>query len=75
MTASTDNGYWPALSALEKVSISGAAMADQNYSQQVFFENSTSPDSYYYSSGKVSAPSILKLVDKKLPIETSNFTS
>ncbi|WP_263367380.1 glucoamylase family protein [Edaphobacter bradus] len=57
------------------VSISGTAIADQNYSQQVFFENSTSPDSYYYSSGKVSAPSIVKLVDNKLPIETSHFIS
>jgi hypothetical protein len=53
----------------------GTAVADQNFSQQVFFENSLSPDSYFYSSGKTSAPSTLKLIDGKLPIETSTFIS
>jgi hypothetical protein len=28
------------------------ACADQNYSQQVFFENSLSPGNYFYSSGQ-----------------------
>ncbi len=51
------------------------AVADQNFSQQVFFENSLSPESYYYSSGTVSAPSKLTLLDRKLPIETSTFIS
>lgn len=51
------------------------AVADQNFSQQVFFENSLSPGSYFYSSGKVSAPSTLKLIDGKLPVETSTFIS
>jgi hypothetical protein len=55
-------GSWPAL-------------ADQNFSQQVFFENSVSPGSYFYSSGRVSAPSTLTLVNSKLPIETSSFIS
>jgi hypothetical protein len=54
---------------------SPAVAADQNYSQQVFFENSLSPDAYYYSSGNVSAPSLLKLVGNKLPVETSTFVS
>lgn len=51
------------------------ARADQNYSQQVFFENSLSPGSYYYSNGRISAPSELELIDGKLPVETSTFIS
>jgi hypothetical protein len=51
------------------------AFADQNFSQQVFFENSLSPQSYFYSSGNVSAPSSLTLVGDKLPIETTTFIS
>ena len=49
--------------------------ADQNYSQQVFFENSLSPRDYFYSHGRVSAPSTLQLTDGKLPIETTTFVS
>ena len=52
-----------------------SAWADQNYSQQVFFENSLSPGNYFYSSGRASAPSTLRLMDGKLPIETSTFVS
>jgi exo beta-1,2-glucooligosaccharide sophorohydrolase (non-reducing end) len=51
------------------------AFADQNFSQQVFFENSLSPQSYFYSEGNVSAPSTLTLVDNKIPIETTTFIS
>ncbi len=51
------------------------AHADQNYSQQVFFENSLSPGNYFYSSGHVSGPSRLDLIDRKLPIETTTFIS
>jgi hypothetical protein len=52
-----------------------AAHADQNYSQQVFFENSLSPDSYFYSSGRASQPSTLRLLDSKVPVETTSFIS
>lgn len=52
-----------------------AARADQNYSQQVFFENSLSPGNYFYSDGKFNAPSTLRLVDGKLPVETETFIS
>ncbi|MHB8303341.1 MAG: glucoamylase family protein [Acidobacteriaceae bacterium] len=51
------------------------AHADQNYSQQMFFENSLSPGNYFYSAGKASAPSTLTLVNGKLPIETATFIS
>ena len=51
------------------------ARADQNYSQQVFFDNSLSPGNYFYSSGRASAPSKLLLVNGKIPVETSAFIS
>ncbi|MFP5205285.1 MAG: glucoamylase family protein [Acidobacteriota bacterium] len=51
------------------------ARADQNYSQQDFFDNSLSPGSYFYSRGQASAPSTLLLEDGKLPIETKEFIS
>ncbi len=35
------------------------ARADQNYSDQVFFENSLSQGNDFYSSGKVTPPSTL----------------
>jgi exo beta-1,2-glucooligosaccharide sophorohydrolase (non-reducing end) len=55
--------------------VAASARADQNYSQQVFFENSLSATNYFYSSGKVSPPSQLKLIDEKLPVETATFMS
>jgi hypothetical protein len=51
------------------------AHGDRNYSQQVFFDNSLSPNNYFYSNGKASAPSTLLLVDGKLPVETKTFIS
>jgi exo beta-1,2-glucooligosaccharide sophorohydrolase (non-reducing end) len=57
------------------VAISLTALADQNYSQQVFFENSLSPGKYFYSAGKASPPSRLCLLDGKLPVETASFVS
>jgi len=61
--------------ALSLLAVVQVARADQNYSQQVFFENSLSPGSYYYSAGTVSTPSTLKLVDGKLPVETAEYIS
>jgi len=51
------------------------SLADQHYSQEVFFENSLSVASYPYSRGTVSAPSKLKLLDDKLPVETAEYIS
>jgi len=51
------------------------ARADQSFSAQVFFENSLSPTDYFYSAGKAISPSTLRLVDGKLPIETTAFIS
>ena len=51
------------------------ARADHNYSDQVFFENSLSPENYFYSSGKVTSPSTLALINGKLPVERDTFIS
>ncbi|HTW49155.1 MAG TPA: glucoamylase family protein [Acidobacteriaceae bacterium] len=55
--------------------LASSAGADQNYSQQVFFDNSLSPGSYFYSSGRASYPSVLELIGERLPIETDSFIS
>lgn len=68
-------GIAVALCAVSLLAAVIPARADQNYSQQVFFENSLSPGSYFYSDGRASAPSLLRLVDNKLPVETSTFIS
>jgi hypothetical protein len=49
--------------------------ADTEYYHHVFFDNSLTPDSYFYSAGKATAPSLLKLLDSKLPVETRTFFS
>jgi hypothetical protein len=49
--------------------------ADQHFSQEVFFENSVASGSYPYSRGNVSAPSTLRLLDGKLPVETAEYVS
>lgn len=51
------------------------AAAQGDGSQKTFFENSTSAHSFFYSEGKVQAPSTLELIDKKLPLETEHFVS
>jgi hypothetical protein len=47
--------------------------ADTGYYQHSFFDNSLTPDAYFYSSGKASAPSVLTLVNGKLPVEGKTF--
>ncbi len=51
------------------------AMADQHFSDEVFFDNSLAPDAYHYSSGQVSGGSQLALVDGKLPVTRAHFIS
>jgi hypothetical protein len=63
------------LSLLACSFFASSARADQNYSQQVFFENSLSPGSYFYSFGKASFPSTLELINDRLPIESRSFIS
>ena len=52
-----------------------SARADQNYSDQVFFENSLSQGNYFYSNGEITPPSTLELIDGKLPVESGTFVS
>jgi exo beta-1,2-glucooligosaccharide sophorohydrolase (non-reducing end) len=52
-----------------------SARADQNYSDQVFFENSLSQGNYFYSDGKITPPSTLELIDGKLPVDSDTFIS
>src|SRR6202451_4466204 len=47
--------------------------ADTAYYRRVFFDNSLTPDSYFYSAGKAAAPSLRTLLDSKLPVETRIF--
>jgi hypothetical protein len=47
--------------------------AQSSYFNRVFFDNSLTPDRYYHSRGKTSAPSTLRLIGDKLPVETSLF--
>jgi exo beta-1,2-glucooligosaccharide sophorohydrolase (non-reducing end) len=44
--------------------------ADTAYYHHIFFDNSLTPDTYFYSSGKVSEPSTLVLTNGKIPIDT-----
>jgi len=46
--------------------------ADTRYYERVIFDNSLTPDRYFESSGKAASPSALRLIDGKLPVETSN---
>lgn len=65
-----------AVISLAAVSLcAGAQQAMDAYSQQVFFDNSTSRDIYYYSHGKSVAPSTLEVVNNHIPLETHTFIS
>jgi exo beta-1,2-glucooligosaccharide sophorohydrolase (non-reducing end) len=52
---------------------SAATIADTLYYHHIFFDNSLEDDAYFYSSGRVSAPSTLTLIHGKLPVETKFF--
>jgi hypothetical protein len=49
--------------------------ADTEYYRHIFFDNSLTPDSYFFSSGRASGPSRLVLLDDKLPVEARTFFS
>jgi len=53
--------------------LTGSLYADTRYYQHSFFDNSLTPDGYFYSSGKASAPSVLTLVNGKVPVEGKTF--
>lgn len=47
--------------------------ADTDYYRHVFFDNSLTPDFYFYSLGRAAKPSRLVLEHDKLPVETVTF--
>ncbi len=47
--------------------------AQSDYFTREFFDNSLTPDRYYYSSGEASGPSMLELRANKLPVDTEMF--
>jgi exo beta-1,2-glucooligosaccharide sophorohydrolase (non-reducing end) len=50
-----------------------AACADTEYYRHTFFDNSNTPDFYFYSEGKAVAPSTLDLRDQKAPVDSDVF--
>lgn len=47
--------------------------ADTEYYRHAFFDNSETPDFYFYSAGKAVAPSILDLQSQKAPVDSAIF--
>lgn len=47
----------------------------KTYAEHVFFDNSISHESYFYSRGKAVAPSTLQLVNNRAPVDNTNFIS
>jgi hypothetical protein len=45
------------------------------YYRHVIFDNSITPDSYFYSRGKATPPSSIQLRDGRLPVEVAHFYS
>jgi exo beta-1,2-glucooligosaccharide sophorohydrolase (non-reducing end) len=62
-------------SSLLVLLFSAQAVGAVDYYSHVVFDNSVTPDSYYYSGGTVVAPSILQLHAGMLPVETKIFVS
>jgi exo beta-1,2-glucooligosaccharide sophorohydrolase (non-reducing end) len=50
-----------------------AARADTEYYRHTFFDNSNTPDSYFYSVGRAVAPSVLELRNQKAPVDSNIF--
>jgi hypothetical protein len=64
---------WRAAALYLILVVAVSVRADTEYYRHVFFDNSLTPDSYFYSAGKATAPSLLTLLDSKLPVETRTF--
>ena len=52
---------------------SAAAWGNTEYYRHVVFDNSLTPDSYFYSNGMANGSSFLALKDRRLPVETKTF--
>ena len=49
------------------------ATPDTEYFKRILFDNSLTPDRYYYSSGKASPPSAITLDRDRLPVESTTY--
>lgn len=67
------NGHAPAIAFLSLLVGVQTVSADTEYFEHVVFDNSLTPDRYYYSNGRASAPSKLTLDHDKLPVSTEQF--
>ena len=47
-----------------------AGFADTEYYRHTFFDNSNTPDSYFFSKGKAAEPSTLELRDGRAPVDS-----
>lgn len=63
---------WIVAAALALV-LCPASGADTEYYRHTFFDNSNTPDAYFYSLGKAVGPSVLELRDEKAPVDSSIF--
>lgn len=55
------------------LSLCPASRADSEYYRHTFFDNSNTPDSYFYSEGKAVEPSVLELRDGRAPVDSRIF--
>src|SRR5581483_9217266 len=49
------------------------SLADTEYYRHVVFDNSLTPDIYFYSSAMANGASFIEQTDSRLPVETKNF--
>ncbi len=61
------------LSFITLIVIPCRAAAPTDYYNHVVFDNSITPDYYYYSSGRAIFPSSIELLSGSLPVEKKNF--
>jgi len=68
-------GCWASCLAAIALALSLCAVssADTAYYRHTFFDNSNTPDSYFYSAGKAVAPSVLELQNRKAPVDSTIF--
>jgi hypothetical protein len=58
---------------LGMVCFSAAAWGNTEYYRHIVFDNSLTPDTYFYSAGAANGSSFLELKDRRLPVETKTF--
>jgi hypothetical protein len=55
------------------LSLTAAAQGSSEYYRHSVFDNSLTPDAYFYSHGMANGSSFLELKDRRLPVETKTF--